>query len=260
MAFPPVRTFIVHRSNWYSRTASVSLVSGTLFSSEYPLSNLLDGLTGPVTRFATTSVRLTVTLVGTQNTNILGLLNHNLDPDLLIQPYVNGVALDRTFSVAYPNCWIDLRGFDDPLATGIAASSVGFSVSGNSRPIAISEVVVAGAYLFNGTIEPPLNYSFDFKTVRRRTEYGALLEAGSGVVGRQMPLNLRVNLTELGYLQSIWDDVGEHGEFVPVVPTTRVNDIWCVRWPATRAMTYPLDGQYVKVPLTLIEEPGGVLV
>lgn len=260
MAFPPVKTFIVHRSNWYSRTGTVSLLAGTLFSSEYPLSNLIDGLNGPMTRFSTTTIKVRIALTGEENTNIVGIFNHNLDPGLLIQPYVDGVALSRTFSVQYPNCWIDLRGFNAPDATGLPLTTVDLQISGNSRPIAISEIAVAGAYLFDGTIEAPYAYDLQAKTNRRRTVTGALMEAGSGAMGRHLRLALQVNQTDAGLLQNIWTDVGEHGEFVLVAPTSRANDIWMVRWPQQRSFTYGRSGQVIKVPLDLVEEPGGVLV
>ena len=262
--FPPVRTLIVHRSNWYSRTGTPSITIGSLFSSEFPLSNLTDGLAGPMTRFAETSVGVQVTLTGPWHTNIVGILNHNLDPDLLIQPYIDGVPLSRSFSVAYPNCWIDLRAFaDDPLtATGMDVTNVELRVSGNSKPIAFGEIVVAGGYIFNGTIEAPWTHTVQASgSLRRRTVGGVLIEASAGTIVRPIRLNLQVGATEAGYLQSIWDDVGEHGEFVLVVPTTRVNDLWCVRWPKEEKRTYPHPGGLpVHVPLELLEEAAGVLV
>ena len=261
--WPPTRTLIVHRSNWYSRTGVVSLIEGALFNSEYPLTNLTDGLAGPMTRFDTTSVWLRVTLTGSQNANILGILNHNLDPDLLIQPYINGVALPRTFSVKYPHCWIDLRAFaTDPFtATGIPVTSADIRITGNSQKIAMSEIVIAGGYIFNGTIEPPWTRGIRTGTVRRRVDGDRLIEAGLGTFVRPLRLNLTLTAATEGVnLQSVWTDTGEHGEQVLVVPTTRRNDLYLVRWPPQRRYVVERSAQRVKVQLDLLEEAGGLVI
>lgn len=261
MAFPVVRSLVVHRSNWYSRAGTVSLPVGTLYSSEYPLTNLIDGLAGPMTRFGNKTIRVRVTLPSEQNVNIIGICNHNLDPALLIQPYVDGVPLSRSFGVTYPNCWIDVRGFNSLTATGLPLTTVDLSISGNSQFIAMGELVVAGGYIFDGTIEAPIQPTVTGKAVRRYTASGKLFESGYGTITRQMRLSLQVDRlgAEATYLQAIFDDVAEAGVLVPVVPTTNINDFWLARWPKRREFMHD-NQRIVKVPLDLTEEAGGVLV
>jgi hypothetical protein len=259
--FPPVRTLILSPHLWYSRTATPSATVGSLYDAvKYPLSALVDADTGPCCRFGTTSAGVSLALGATRNINVLGICNHNFDPGLLIEVYINGSKLPRTFSVQYPNCWIDLRAFADPTNADsmLSASTVEVRVYGNSQLVAMSEIVVGQAYRFDGTIELPFGETFRTAVARQRTDYKKSLEWGSGVVGRQTQLTLQVPVADFTALDTVTAYCGTLGVKAVVIPTTRRNDLWLVRWPLLPGTSFP-NAALVTVSLELFEEPGGVL-
>ena len=254
MAFPLARTFILDPDNWHSLNGVVSLPAGALLdAAEYPLDHLIDGSIGPVTRFSTNAVRIVITLTGALPVNMLGVMNHNLDPQLLIQPEIDGVPLSRTFGVQYPHCWLDLREFAS------TATQVGITIAGNSRPISLSEIVVGSATLFEGTIEVPFPEALSGHTTRARTEYGILLEASSGALRRTLRLRLVLNPSEQAVLRTIWTHAKEDGLPVIIAPTSLRNDVWALPLQGLRVFEYGESLLRGTVQIEALEMLGGVV-
>lgn len=261
--FPPARSFVLGPNNWYSRThlSAIAATVGSVYSGDYPLSNLVDGRAGPVCRFATLSAGVRLTFDAEYEFNFLGLFNHNLDPQLLIEVRADGVLLPRTFGVQYPHCWVDLRGFgDDPTNAegGLLATTLEIRVYGNSRPVAFSELAAGAAYTFNGTIEVPYHSTFLSAQSRNYTEHQKTLSWASGVVTRTQRLQLQVSAAEYAQLETVHAWAGESASKVIVVPSTRINDIWLVHWPTVLAGVHTLSDLQLAVSLDLAEEAGGL--
>lgn len=263
MAFPPVRTLIVSPSNWHSfRDGEVEITVGTLYEEEeYPPEFLVDGSAGPMTVWATTAAGVRLTFGGSVSGDILGIINHNLDPTALIQPYVDNVALPRTFGAAYPNCWIDLRAFGTPGEwESLTFSSIEIRVYGNSRRIAMSEIVVGDSYRFNGVLDAPIPMPISFASARDLTDGQQLLEGGYGTHVRRARLRLTMSAAEAAQLATISSWAGLDATRVVVVPSSRRNDIWLSRWPSIHAETYPGGPEPVVATVDLVEDAPGILV
>jgi hypothetical protein len=264
MAFPPVRTLIMAPAQWASIDAfqSIEATVGTLYDeTEYPLLNLVDNKTQAMCRFATVSAGIKVTFGDPRPLKILGLFNHNLDPHLLIEVYVDDVLLPRTFGVQYPHCWIDLRGFSDTptdAEASLTATTVEVRVYGNSRPVALSEFAAGDAYIFDGLMEVPFPEVYGTTQQRVYTDAQVTKTWGSGAHVRLLTLQLQVSADALPDLQAVMDAV-EEDERVIVVPSSRINQIWLAHWPAQLNRTYTASDRVLAVPLELIEDTMGVL-
>lgn len=248
--FPPASVLIAPPSQVHSLGRTVS-ANAPVLSADYPLSRLVDGSLAQPARFAFGTVQVTVT-TDSVTPNIFGILNHNLDPGLVIG-VTNNAGLNRGFSVRDPNCWIDLRGFST------TATSWTVVINGNSLPVSLGEIVVATGTEFPGVIELPFSEEIHYPGYRDRTEYQKLYLSASGAMVRRLPLQLRLSRDQFTLLDAMWEEVGTTTDArMVVVPSTRVNDIWLAELQGRSEFTFENVAEET-VTFDLLEESGGVL-
>jgi hypothetical protein len=248
--FPIVRTLIVPPSQLWSAGATAAWAGAAV--ERYPASRATDGSSARATRSVYTTDQLTVTLSGSQTPNIFGVLNHNIDYDLVAAFSAPGLL--RGAAARRPSFWLDLRGF--PVTT----NSFTLAVNGNSRPITIGELVIATGFEFDGVLRALPDEDIYAPQERGLLEYGKVAISASGSIVRTISLELVLDAAQRALFEQVADEAGLSGDKVIIVPDSRKNDIWFVNWPDVYEVDYPKsDIADMAVRLTLTEENGGVV-
>lgn len=247
--FPKTVSLIAPPSNVWSN-GQIPTATSPVLTADYKLGNLTDGTVRTVTRFAFGTFQITVTLASPQTPNIFAILNHNLDPGLVVG-VSNGAGFSRGFSVRDPNAWVDVR--DAP-----ASATWTLSINANSIPVTIGQLIVATGILLDGQVSSEPQEEITFPSYRERTEYGKLYLSASGVMARRMAFNLVATETNRAALATINAQVGVNGGCVVVVPVSNRNDVWFTEWANLLELTR-LNPLQTGVGLDLVEQSGGVL-
>lgn len=247
--FPPACSLFAPPSAVHSIGADVT-ANSPILSADYPLSRLVDGSMSQPCRFPFGTVQIMIS-TSSITPNIFGVLNHNLDPGLIIG-VSNNAGLNRGFSVRDPNCWIDLRGFPTTAATWTLI------INGNSLPVSIGEIVIATGSEIKGSIEAPLKEEIFFPGYKDELEYQKVWLSASGAMVRRLPLPLVLTREEYAILDPMLDEIGVSGGRLIVVPSTLVNDIWFAEIQNRNDFTFRNPAE-VSVNMELVEESGGVL-
>ena len=248
--FPSVRTLIVPPSQWWSRDAVASLVSGEVASGYSPAA-LTDGSVWPTCKTQYGTGRMRVNLGAAREANILGVFGHNFDEGSVLGTS-NEAGLLRGFGARDPNCWLDLRGF----LTTAQYWDVFFSEQ--SRGGTIAEIVVATGFEFEGVLLAPLDEQIRYWQERDQTEYGKSYIAASGSMTRTMPLRMRLTPDDQGLFAQVVDEASIQGARIVMVPDTRRNDIWLAEWPDSRSFRYAASYREADVEFLLIDQSPGV--
>lgn len=249
--FPRVVAMLARPSQIWSLGKTVT-ANAPVLSSLYPLSRLTDGSMDQPARVPYGTVQFTVDLGATRTPNLVGLLNHNIDHGRVIG-VMNEAGLLRGFGARDPNCWLDLRGFPT------TARYWTFAINSNSTPVSLSEIVIATADLFeDGLFEGEFIEELEYPQQRELAEYNQQYISISGGLLRKSSASLKVNATDQAKIDAVFAEVGVSGGRVLMVPSSRVNDIWYLDWPAESPYTYPNQTER-KLPLTLQEQVGAVL-
>ena len=245
----------------FSRGKTVTMVSGTPLTN-YPASNLTDDTTQTAMRLIETAFDLYIDLGQAQAIDGVAILNHNLDPGLVLQVYFADSTLwasgeQIAVSAVRPNLWIDLRNF--PVNRRYVRIRTALT-GGNSKPVAISEVVVASMEELKGVIEPEsLEKSTQFWTAREFTEELIPYRMTSGVFTRRLDLSLEMDVITRDILHAVFEDAGMTGYRVLLIPDSTKNDAYWIDWPDRRETNFPQSDRVTRMRLSLTEETPGVL-
>lgn len=252
--WPTGAVMIAPPSQVHSLGAAIS-VNGPIWSSEYPLRNLVDGSSDQPCRFAWGTVQITLDLGAAVTPTLVGLLNHNIDTGRVIG-ITNEQGLNRGFGGRDPNCWIDLRGFPT------TARYWTIAINDNTVPVSIGEIVIATMTEFRHGLwegEPGFTERLVYPGFRETTEYLKAYISTSGALIRTSEPQVRVNDDDWLQLEAIATEVlAVTGRRVLVVPSSRINDVWFCDWPTTEEVVYenPMERT---LRLTLLEVVGSVL-
>ena len=249
--FPRVRSLIVPPSQWWSRSATPSLLSNSLYNDRFSLAALTDGSVRPVTKllYGTGTIRLDL---GTPRTpNIFGVLAHNFDYGSVLG-VENDAGLSRGFGARDPNCWIDLRGFET------TAQYWDLLFSGHTRGAGMGEIVIATGWEFEGIFRVPFTEQVQYWQERDETEYRKAFISASGSMTRAMPMQMTLVPEDVVKVTQIFDEAAIYGNRILIVPDTRRNDIWLAEWPAERHFVYNASYREATLDFALIDQAPGV--
>lgn len=254
--FPTVASLIVRPAQNLSRGKTITVSASTPLTL-YPAENLVDGSTDSVFRVSETAVTFKVDLGGSVTPALLGLCNTSLDEGLLIgvtgslNADLSSPVLSVEFAARTPNCWIDLRG-------GAAMRYVRLTITGNSHPVTIGELVVATATVLDGAIDAGHEALMQSYHERSFTDAGVVSKVSAGVNTRALKVSVVLTETERAAVEAVFDDAGLTGERMFFIPDSRDNDLWMVDLPAVREITR-LNQRESALTLELVEQSAGAL-
>jgi hypothetical protein len=252
--FPRGAVLMAAPSQMHSLGVTVT-INGPIWSSEYGKGRLVDGTLDQPCRCAWPTVQIMLDLGQNRTPNLVGVLNHNIDPGRVIG-VTNNVGLARGFGARDPNCWLDLRGFPS------TARYWTFAINNTSVPVSIGEIVIATATEFCHGLwdgEPGFTEKLAYPGFRDMTEYRKNYVSTSGAVVRTADPSVRLEEADRVKLAAIFTEVlSITGRRALIVPSTRVNDIWLCDLPTVEEATFE-DPQLRTLTLPLYEVVGAVL-
>jgi hypothetical protein len=201
------------------------------------------------TMWTTTSAGASITGSAT-SINAVVLANTNLDGGLTVT--VGGVASSFTTPTARPN-GVPWNGFSRGVT--VSATSISFSVSGNSAAVRVGEFigVLLETFPRGGLLANDIGYGHSDRRLPSTAPILPRNRYRRGIAGRLFSSSVLCNDYDDADDMMAWYEAQREGSLFSVfVPNSDVNDAWLVAL-AEPQITY--DGGYYRVQLTMEEYP-----